>query len=192
MFDFTSAMTRLIFHITDVTTDFEHIEPDRVMIAYNQCRSAGINGVYASCQPLRFEGGARTKVFRGRLFEMPTIVQDGVEMMYILYFMLPRFTNLDFETKLTTVFHEVYHMSPKFNGDIRRFKGKNYAHGHSRKVYNERMKALMEDYLTKPGSEELTSFLRFSFHDLTAKYGGVVGTSVRPPRPQPVSIEVTR
>lgn len=186
MFDFTKAMTRLMFHIVDVTPDFYHVEPDRVMVAYNKCRSAGIHGVYASCQPLRFEGGERTKTFRGRLYEMPTVVEDGVERMYIIYFMLPRFMNLDFETKLTTVFHEIYHISPKFNGDIRRFKGKNYAHGHSRKVYNDRMKALMAEYLTKPGAEEFTSFLRPSFKDLVSKHGGVVGTTVRPPRPSPV------
>lgn len=191
MFDFTSAMTRLFFHIVDVTPGFEHIEPDRVMIAFNQCRSSRIHGVYASCQPLRFEGGERTRMFRGRLFEMPTVTQDGVEMKYILYFMLPRFMNLDFETKLTTVFHEIYHISPKFNGDIRRFKGKNYAHGHSRKVYNDRMRAMMEEYLKKPGSKELASFMKSSFRDISSLHGGVTGTSIRPPRPQPVT-EVPR
>ena len=36
-----------------------------------------------------------------------------------------------FEEKLTTVFHELYHISPMFDGDIRRLEGRYHVHSHS-------------------------------------------------------------
>ena len=52
----------------------------------------------------------------------------GVEMLYILKFYLPRFQNEPFEEKLTTIFHELWHISSDFNGDIRRHSGRCYVH----------------------------------------------------------------
>jgi predicted metallopeptidase len=186
MFDFTESMDRLIRHISVSSRKFKHVQPDRLLVAYIQTRSPGIHGVYASCQPLRFKNGEVTTNARGRTYSMPKIVHDGREMLYILYFALPRFMNLDFEAKMTTVFHELYHISPEFNGDIRRFKGKNYAHGHSRRVYNERMKALADDYLSRPDADEYTAFLRMDFEELSRECDGVTGRKISPPKPQVV------
>ena len=55
-------------------------------------------------------------------------MRRGVEMMYILKFYLPRFQNESFEEKLTTIFHELWHISGDFNGDIRRHAGRCYVH----------------------------------------------------------------
>lgn len=184
MFDFTHAMDRLIRHIVAVCPKFSHVQPDRIIIGHIRTRSPGAHGIYASVQPLRFEGGERTTKRRGRTFEMPQVIYGGREILYIIYFALPRFIDLDFETKLTTVFHELYHISPSFNGDIRRFRGKNYAHGHSRRVYNERMKALADAYLSKPGAEEYTNFLRMNFEELSAAHGKITGNRVKPPKPK--------
>jgi predicted metallopeptidase len=117
---------------------------------------------------------------------MPEVVVDGSEILYILYFAMPRFMDLDFETKMTTVFHELYHINPKFNGDIRRFRGKYFAHGHSRKVFNDRVSAMAHEYLEMPGASENAEFLRHTFKELEAEHGRVVGTKVRPPKPRPV------
>ena len=38
--------------------------------------------------------------------------------------------------RLLTLVHELYHISPRCDGDLRRFKGRNHAHGHSRKAYD--------------------------------------------------------
>ena len=188
MFDFTDAMERLVRHITANCPKLAHVQPDRVLVAHIRSRSPGTHGVYASLQPLRFKDGATT--FRrgifGRTYAMPQVVHEGREIMYIVYFALPRFVNLDFEAKLTTVFHELYHIGPEFNGDIRRFPGKKYAHGGSRKRFNERVSKLAMSYLSKPGADEHTAFLRLSFDELNEQHGGVVGTKIKPPRPKPV------
>ena len=70
-------------------------------------------------------------------------------MLYIVYFLVPRFFNLPLREKLITIFHELYHVSPGFDGDIRRFPGRNYAHGASRKRYNAEMAGLVDGYLRK-------------------------------------------
>lgn len=187
MLDFTAAMESLVRHITANCAELAYVQTDRILISYIQTRSPGAHGVYASVQPLRFEGGARTKQRRGRTYAMPEVTHEGNEILYIVYFALPRFANLSFEEKLTTVFHELYHINPGFDGDIRRFPGKYYAHGKSRKRYNEIVRKLADAYMTLPDAEEQVSFLRPSFEELAREHGKVIGSRVRPPRPRLVS-----
>lgn len=184
MFDYTEAIECLIRHIIAHCPEFAHVDMDRVVVASIQTKSPGPHGVYASVQPLRFKGGATTMKRRGRTYAMPEVRVDDREMRYIMYFALPRFAELDFEAKMTTVFHELYHIGPKFDGDIRRFPGKNYAHGHSRKKFNALVQCFVDEYLGLPESELPTAFLRMSFKELQARYGGVEGRRVRPPRPK--------
>lgn len=184
MFDYTRALESLVRHIVAECPDFSHIRPDQIIISYTQARSPGTHGVYASVQPLRFEGGS-TFLRRGkRTFLLPRIEQEGKEILYIIYFVLPRFADLDFRTKLITVFHELYHISPLFNGDIRRFPGKKFAHGHSRARYNERMRILAEAYINTSDAQKQTAFLHMTFDDLTKQFNGVKGTRIRPPKPR--------
>lgn len=183
MFDFTIAMERLIKHIVQNCEEFSTIKVDQMMVCFSQARSSAQHGVYASVHPLRFEGGSMTKLVRGRTYSMRKITKDGHDILYVVDFILPRFANLDFETKVTTVFHELYHISPSFDGDIRRFPGKNFAHGHSRKRYNEIVQVFADQYMALPGSEECLAFLRQSFQELVDTHDRVVGRSIRLPRP---------
>jgi predicted metallopeptidase len=157
-----------------------------MIFAYMQTRSPGAHGTYASVQPLRFEGGAVTTKRRGRTYEMPNVVVAGREILYIVYFALPRFMNLDFETKMITIFHELHHIGPKFNGDIRRLPGKKFAHGSSRTRFNEAVGALAQKYLALPGAADHTAFLRLNFKELEQRHGEVMGIKVRPPKPYPL------
>ena len=184
MFDFTKAIEQLVWHIVGNCPDFAHIETERIAVSYIRTRLSVAHGVYASVQPLRFEGGA-TSIKRGRrTYAMPQVLHEGKEMLYIVSFALPRFMNLSFQDKIVTIFHELYHISPEFNGDIRRFPGRKYAHGYSRKRYNEHVKSLAESYLLIPGSEESTAFLHQTFNQLEAEHGGIIGTKARSPKPK--------
>src|SRR6185295_10224566 len=109
-------------------------------------------------------------VARKRRYRMPVLRHEGRDYLYILYFMLPRFhEEQDYHEKLATIIHELYHISPHFNGDIRRFPGKNFAHGHSREVYHAAMRKLADRYLaTSPRAHE-HEFLKVSFKDLLAR-----------------------
>jgi hypothetical protein len=112
---------------------------------------------------------------------MPTLRRGGREVLYLVYFYLPRFQNAPFVHKLQIVFHELYHISPKFDGDVRRFPGRNFLHGPSEKAYDRIVSEIMETYLALPGRDGCGNFLHQSFDALERRYGEVVGYSVRNP-----------
>ena len=81
-------------------------------------------------------------------------------MLYLLSFYLPRFLNHSFEEKLTTVIHELWHISPSFNGDLRRLPGRCYAHGSSEREYHKQMEALAAKWLSLDPPADVHRFLR--------------------------------
>ncbi len=71
---------------------------------------------------------------------------------------------------------------PQFDGDIRRFPGRSYAHGASQKRFNATVAALTERYLAA-GELEATSFLRCTTAELREAHGPLVGRRVALPKP---------
>jgi hypothetical protein len=164
-----------------------HIDVGQIFVAFSQTRKQTAYGLYASLTPMRFEDGAlvgqrgRHQYTVQRLF-----TNDGREILYILTFYLPRFMEVSFRDKLTTVFHELWHVSPEFNGDLRRHPGRCYAHSHSQKEYDARMEQLVDRYLALSPPESLYSFLHLRFRELHARHGRIYGTRVRRPKLLPI------
>lgn len=188
-FHYTNAMREVVRDVVATLDELQHINLDRVLLSIAQARQSSAHGVYASCFPLRFENGEREVLHKKRRFRMPNLQHEGHEILYIVYFMLPRFhEEQDYKEKLATVIHELYHISPLFNGDIRRFPGKNFAHGHSREVYHAAMRRLADQYLAASPRARDHEFLERPFTELMDHPGGVVGTCI--PRPKPVLLDV--
>jgi hypothetical protein len=136
---------------------------------------------------MRFRDGLTFEVRNGRQFGCQRLVNNtGVEMLYILTFYLPRFLDLSFQDKLVTVMHELWHVSPKFDGDIRRHPGRCYAHTSSEKDYDAAMEVLARRWLAREPPAEKYKFLELSFSELERGFGRVVGTKVRRPRLIPI------
>jgi len=154
----------------------------QVAVTFAQTRSPVEWGIQARLTPLRFEDGAVTERRKGRWWTVQRVYHQGQESLYILTFFLPRFLNLSFEEKLITVFHELFHISPEFNGDIRRFEGSCYMHTGSQKSYDRQMAVFADEYLRMKVSEELVRFLRYSFGELQSHCGDVVGLRIAIPR----------
>ncbi|MRR57589.1 MAG: hypothetical protein EG824_05180 [Deltaproteobacteria bacterium] len=182
----TRALEELIADITSRVDEFRHIDPDRVLICVSSTRGGGIHGTYAKIHPLRFEGGLSSiEVKRGRrtrVCTLPEVTLGGKEMLYIIYFLVPRFFNLTLRDKLVTVFHELFHISPLFDGDIRRFPGRNYAHGGSRKRYNAIMADMVDVYLRQMEAQALIGFLDGDMETLRARHGVIVGRRFPAPK----------
>jgi predicted metallopeptidase len=182
----TSELERLIADIAGRVEEFSHIDPRLILVCVSSTRGGGVHGTYAKIHPLRFENGARTKTIRrGRRkydYEMPAITHRGTEMLYVVYFLIPRFLNLPFREKLITLFHELFHISPEFNGDIRRFPGKNYAHGSSTKRYNACMAKIVDSYLEKHETKRLTAFLEGDMAAIRERYQAIVGRKMVAPQ----------
>jgi hypothetical protein len=106
----------------------------------------------------------------------------GREILYVIAFCLPRFLDQDFDNKLVTLFHELYHINPAFDGDLRRHQGRYSLHSHSKSNYDQQMAELARGYLSNGAQAGLHDFLRLDFNQLEHRHGSVVGVVV--PRPK--------
>ena len=115
-----------------------------IAVSFSQTRKAGSLGLYAAVTPLRFAEGGMHTIRRGRRWAIQRLYDaEGREMLYILNFYLPRFLDLPFREKLTTILHELWHIGPKFDGDVRRLGKRCFAHGSSQKQYDTYIEALV-------------------------------------------------
>ncbi len=186
-FDFTLHVRRLCDDLVHRLPELGHVDLRRVAIGFAQTRKAVDHGLYASLTPMRFAGGTRETFRHGRRWTVQRLVDSsGREMLYLLSFYLPRFLNQTFRHKLTTVIHELWHISPRFDGDLRRFDGRCYAHSGSQKAYDAQVERLADRWLALEPPAAVYEFLRHDFRELTRRYGRVYGTKIRTPKMIPV------
>ena len=130
---------------------------------------------------------------------------DGREMLYLVTFCLPRFLDQDFDDKFVTLFHELYHISPAFDGDLRRHGGRCELHSHSKRALRRAHGRPGPRYLANGADRPLHAFLRLDFAQLRHRHGSVEAVVVPRPRlvplppgaaapagPAPVSDEAAR
>jgi len=148
---------------------------DRVVVSVVKCRSRCGNGVCATVTSLRRAGG---KAHSGRRCPAPRalgIIKTEREALYLLKFFLPRFHDLSVEEKIATVLHELYHIDPKFNGELRHFNGRHWVHGPSQGAYEKAYNCLKHDILRqRDAMREL--FLDCTFATLIRRFGTIYGT----------------
>lgn len=181
-FDFTSAIRTLCEAMCSEMRELSHIRMEEVAVGFSQTRKDVMHGIQASLTPLRFEHGERFTVRRGRTYTIqPVLSDEGREALYLLRFYLPRFLDLSFEEKMTTLVHELWHISPQFDGDLRRHPGRCYAHTGSQAHYDAAMKLKAEEYLRTGKNPHLHAFLRHNFAELRRVHGGIVGKKYRTP-----------
>ncbi|QDU81725.1 hypothetical protein Pla110_34700 [Polystyrenella longa] len=185
-FDFTGAMRRLCEDVCERLDVFQHINMDEIVVTYAQARRKVSWGLQAKLTPLRFEGGTLETNREGQRWKAQRLFQGRREMLYMLTFYLPRFQEQTFSEKMVTVLHELYHISPEFNGDIRRLPGRCYVHSMSEKEYDLLMAKYVRAYLAMKPPRELFDFLRFKFSTLERKFGQVVGLQVPIPKMLPI------
>ena len=186
-FDFTLHIRRLCEDMVGRLDQLRHIDMSRVAVSFAQTRRTGSLGMHASMTPLRFAGGKMHTFRRKRRWGIQRLYDpDGREMFYILNFYLPRFFDLPFREKLVTTLHELWHIGPNFDGDLRRLGGRCFAHGSSQKQYDAHIEALLDRWLALKPPESVYSFLRLKFRELTAQHGRVYGRRVPMPKLVPL------
>jgi hypothetical protein len=131
---------------------------------------------------MRLREGRLSRRRRGVTFQIQRYFVDGREILYLVTFCLPRFLDLTFDEKCVTIFHELFHIGPSFNGDLRRHDGRYSVHSHSQKKYDQQMSALARDYLASNPDPNLHAFLRLNFDQLSRRHGGILGVCI--PRPK--------
>ncbi|MFH1224014.1 MAG: hypothetical protein V1647_06710, partial [Pseudomonadota bacterium] len=122
-------------------------------------------------------------------FASKSMLLNGNPVKYIIDFYVPSFLKLDLREKLTTVFHELYHIAPKFDGNLRLFKGKSYKHGPSMERYDKYMEYLVDKYLSRIENSEVLDFLKNTAEELFSRTKETIMPKL--PKPEPLLYRVT-
>jgi hypothetical protein len=184
--DFTAAMHRLCADVADRCEALRHVHMPRVLVTFTPSRNRSRYGLQARLTPLRFRHGVLTRRHGVSEYQVQRLFVDEREMLYVLTFCLPRFLDQSFEEKLVTVFHELYHVSPAFDGDLRRHPGRYAVHSRSKDRYDRHMAELARDYMEEHPDPERFAFLRPGYRELWERHGGLVGAVVPRPKLLPV------
>lgn len=182
-FNFTLHMRRLCVDLVARLPELSHVNLDRVAIRFCQARKAVGHGLHASLTPLRFEGGRLFSRRRGGTWTIERLYDtSGRELLYLLSFYLPRFLERPFEEKLATVVHELWHVGPNFDGDLRRHPGRCYAHSYSQKQYDALVRQLAKKWLAQGLPPESCAFLHMNFRQLERQHGRIFGQRISTPK----------
>lgn len=186
-FDVTAAVRSICADMAARLPELSHIDMQRVAVGIRRSRLPGAYGVFATLTPLRFQHGQSAQLLRGRRWRIePLVDAAGREYLYLLSFYLPRFLDLPLEEKLSTIVHELWHIGPQFDGDLRRHAGRCYAHGGSQRKYDAQMDRLAQRWLAADPPHGLYDFLACRFDELRAEHGGVHGQRWRTPKLLPL------
>lgn len=185
-FDFSGRIRRLCADIAFRCSELAHIDMSRVLVGVMQARSARAHGLQARVTPLRFHGGGLLRKRQGVRYQVQRYFVNSREMLYLMTFCLPRFLDQDFDDKFVTLFHELYHIGPAFDGALRRHPGRYAVHSHSQRGYDRHMAQLARHYLAEGADTSLHAFLRLDFAQLRQRHGEVVGVVV--PRPKLIPV----
>jgi hypothetical protein len=115
-----------------------------VSIGRSKGRAGGRSrvGVWAYVVPLR------THSHTGRVRLVSTdLEQDFPDALYQMCFMFPRFGVLSAKERVETVVHELYHIHPSLNGELRTFAGAHRHHGPTPRAYNLKVSQLTAEAL---------------------------------------------
>jgi hypothetical protein len=189
-FDFCGHVRRLCADVVSRCPSLYHVDVGRLLFGVTQARSGRRRGLQARVTPLRCRDGRLTRQRRGVAYQVQRYFVGGHEMLYLVTFCLPRFLDQDFDDKFITVFHELHHISPAFDGDLRRHAGRCEFHTHSKREYDARMADEARAYLATRPDPALHAFLRLSFAQLQHRHGSVVGVVV--PRPKLLPLVAAR
>jgi hypothetical protein len=189
-FDFCAAMRRLIADIVIRCGEFERVETSKVLLGVTQARSGRVHGLQARVTPLRFTNGQLVRQRHGVTYQVQRFFHGEREFLYLMTFCLPRYLDQDFDDKLVTLFHELYHIHPDFNGDLRRHAGRCRWHTSSKHQYDRHMTELARAYLSSRPDPRLHAFLRLNFGQLRQRHGAVLGIVV--PRPKLIPVPTTQ
>lgn len=185
-FDFTGHIRRVCVDAIRRCPELAHIDPPAVLFSAIPARNRSRYGLQARVTPMRFRDGAAVRRFRRTDYRVQRYFVDGREVLYLVSFSLPRFLEQPFEEKLVTIFHELYHIGPRFDGDLRRHAGRCEVHTGSKRAYDVRMAALVKRYLANHPEPEVLDHLRFRSLELRRAFAGVAGIVV--PRPKMVPL----
>jgi hypothetical protein len=207
MINYTERIHLLMEDIVARVPALSFIDASRLLVFARGGRT-GAEGAYATCHCISLppsepgyyfwrdrKSGRLTRRSEWFVTKSPEVTIGGQSIDYMVSFALPRFCDqslsrsrkrVDYAgasnwvAKLDTIVHELYHIDPERPG-IRRMEradGTYSANCHGRQFFED-VVAMVKQYLASGPHPEVYDFLQYSFEELTARFGGVVGTAFR-------------
>lgn len=207
MTNYTQCITSLMQDIVARLPEISFIDLKRVLVFARYGRS-DCEGAYATCHSLNLpttdpgyfywrdrQTGRMTRRSEWFVTKSPQVCIRGISVDYLFSFTLPRFCDQSLArtrkecyypgapawlAKLDTIVHELYHIDPTDPG-IRRLEradGSASTLSHTPGFFEE-VSRLVKQYLASGPDPARYDFLRYSFAELTARTGGVVGLTFR-------------
>jgi hypothetical protein len=180
LINYTQYLTGIIADMVKTQPELGHIKIPALVVSFSRAKTKSRSGLLASLTPLRFEGGSTVTKRNDRLYEIPQVQIDGIPKLYIVSFIYPRFMDLGLIEKARTIVHELYHISVNFDGDIRRFNGRTFAHSGRKANFDAKALEIASNWLKTTTID--TSTLAMNVLELKTKYGKIAGTVAKRPR----------
>jgi hypothetical protein len=207
MINYTERLSVLMDDIVARVPTLSFIDMTRTLVFARAGRS-GAEGAYATCHCVSLPASEPGYYFwrdrkTGRLTrrsewfvtKSPTVTIGPAAIDYMISFALPRFCDQQLSrsrkqvhyvgapnwmAKLDTIVHELYHIDPERPG-IRRMEkadGTYSANCHGQRFFEDVVE-MVGQYVASRPDPATYEFLQYDFAELTARYGGVVGTAFR-------------
>jgi hypothetical protein len=207
MINYTEHLRQLMADICVRVPALSFLDMNRVLVFARSGR-ADREGPYATCHcvclPQSEPGyyfwrdqasGTVTRRSEWFVTKSPSVRVGESCVDYMISFTLPRFCDQRrvsarkrarypgyplWMGKLDTIVHELYHIDPERPGirRIERADGTFSTKSHSPAFFEDVVQMVMQ-YLASDPDPEMLEFLRHDFAGLTARYGGVVGTTFK-------------
>jgi hypothetical protein len=207
MIDYTERLALLMRDIVARVPTLSFIDMRRVLVFARSGRTTA-EGAYATCHCICLppsepgyyywrdrDTGHLTRRSEWFVTKSPQVSVGEQRIDYMVSFTLPRFCDQmlarsrkqvqykaqpNWVAKLDTIVHELYHIDPARPG-IRRMEradGTYSANCHGDRFFAD-VVAMVKEYLDTRPDPAVTDFLRYSFDELTDRFGGVTGTVFR-------------
>lgn len=170
LINITDILTLIIHNMIKTTNEFKSFDINKILICCASNRKDFKGATYGKLLPLRFKDGSEIIKHNGRFYTIPKVKINNIEILYIIYFYIPKFINLSAKDKVNVMFHELYHINPEFNGDIRRMGKFKSAHGHSRKSFEEKYIEFADTFFTGIKETPYYNFLQMNSEDIQNQF----------------------
>lgn len=179
----STFLHELISSICRQFSSFSHIDTEKIHVCIASNRTGGRGATFGKVVPLRFQGGQEVTYHRGKCYAMPKIEVNSIRILYLIYFYIPRFTDLAPVEKLRVIFHELYHIHPECNGDIRRFGKSGSAHGKSKKRFDTQFEREVFEFAQSIQNTSAWGFLSLDTNGIFKNYRTVLSFRMKIPKP---------
>lgn len=208
MINYTERIALLMQDVVERTPRLSFIDL-REVVVFGRFGRSDAEGAFATCHCLTLpesepgyyfwrdrSTGELTRRSEWFVMKSPSVRVAATPIKYLVSFVLPRFCDQalgrtrkaclyprdtpGWVAKLDTIVHELYHIDPEESGirRVSRSDGTDSPRSHGPMFYED-VAEMVRRYLATDPDPRLYDFLQEDFAGLTARFGGVVGTTFR-------------